>query len=594
VKSRLVLLAVAALLMLSTAGAQTFNDYVASFKGDTAVIKDYNDKAQEASTLTSALTLDSIAVPAGRVYMLKTNGYYPLLSSPTTTGVRPIVIMGEPTTRLVQATDANSAPPVVCGYRSTASSNTGGFTFSGSLTFKNCNIIPGISDGTLGWAFFGTGAPDSRLVLDNDLIERTRWVEIQSNAQAGFKMYIKDCYFVNLSGQPCRRNGGVYDNVNNNTDTMWVENTTHILAQGSLYKFRNYQINKIIFNHNTFISCAGSVFESQGYVSDMTITNNIFVNCNVQAFGDSIGNNEDKGEVDPHWLPTGIVNLDTLPDTYVQMARKVLVDKNVIYWDPKFNDIVTTLKTNNINGDQTWVSQMITMNSRTQAMFNDNTNYPYLTEGTWITKKPTFVKPGTLLTGWVDSVKVFATKTVDIAGLGTAAVLSAWRDVLPSETYYVYSDWPIPVNLAYTDTDLLTAGTSGFPVGDLNWFPTQKASWAAQRSVEYAKLQWCLDHGTTGVENQVSGTPEVYSLGQNYPNPFNPSTTISYALPHAGNVTLKVYNMLGQEVATLVNGQIASGTHEVKFDAKNLASGTYYYRLTSGDFTQVQKMLLVK
>ncbi len=591
-KSRLVLLALAVLSLVCITSAQTFPDYVLSFRGDTAVIKDYWDRSQENSTLTQALSLDA-SPPAGRVYMLKTNGYYPILTTPTTSALREVRIVGEPYTRLVNATDPNVAPPVICGARTTGGSNTGGINFGNSLIVKNCNIIPGIADGTLGWAFFGPAGPGLKLTLDNDLFERTRWVEIQSNAQAGTNLYITDCYFVNLSGQPCRRNGGVYDNVNNNTTTIWVENSTHVMAQGSMYKFRNYQISKLFFNHNTFVDCAGSIFESQGYVSDLTVTNNVFVNCNIQAFGDSIGNNEDKSEVDPHWLPTGLVNIDTLPSNYTQLPRRVLVDKNVVYWDPKFNDMVATLKTNNVNGDQTWVSQMITMNTRTQGMFNDNTNYPYLTEGTWYNKLPAFKKPLDLLTNWVDSVKVFATKTVDINGLGKAAVLADWRKVNIGSQYYVYSDWPIPVDLSYTDNDLMTGGTNGFPVGDLNWFPTQKTAWTAQKDAEHAKLLWMLNNGTLAVE-EPGTLPEVYALDQNYPNPFNPTTTITYSLPHASNVSLRVFDVLGREVATLVNGEMTAGPHEVQFDAKGLASGTYMYKLTSGDYTQVKKMMVVK
>jgi hypothetical protein len=318
------------------------------------------------------------------------------------------------------------------------------------------------------------------------------------------------------------------------------------------------------------------------------------VNCNIQAFGDSIGNNEDKSEVDPHWLPTGLVNIDTLPDNYTQMARKVLVDRNVVYWDSRFNDMVATLKTNNVNGDQTWVSQMVTMNTRTQALFNDNAHYPYLTEGTWYPKLPAFKTPLDLLTGWVDSVKVFATKTVDINGLGKAAVLSDWRKVYTDPNlYYVYSDWPIPEDLSYSDTDLKTGGTNGFPVGDLNWFPAEKTAWVAQKDAEHAKLLWMLNNGTLSVPS--TGTlPEAYALEQNYPNPFNPTTTISYTLPHASSVSLRVFDVLGREVATLVNGDITAGKHEVPFDAKGLASGTYMYKLTSGDYTQVKKMMVVK
>jgi hypothetical protein len=85
-----------------------------------------------------------------------------------------------------------------------------------------------------------------------------------------------------------------------------------------------------------------------------------------------------------------------------------------------------------------------------------------------------------------------------------------------------------------------------------------------------------------------------YVLSQNYPNPFNPSTTISFNLPQSGNVTLTVYNVLGQQVATLVNGALSAGTHSVPFDASRLASGVYVYELRAGSFVQQKRMMLVK
>jgi len=88
--------------------------------------------------------------------------------------------------------------------------------------------------------------------------------------------------------------------------------------------------------------------------------------------------------------------------------------------------------------------------------------------------------------------------------------------------------------------------------------------------------------------------PTKYALEQNYPNPFNPSTTIGFSLPMSGNVTLKVYNMLGQEVATLVNGKLEAGMHSVVWAPKELASGMYVYRLQASNFAAAKKLMLTK
>ena len=97
----------------------------------------------------------------------------------------------------------------------------------------------------------------------------------------------------------------------------------------------------------------------------------------------------------------------------------------------------------------------------------------------------------------------------------------------------------------------------------------------------------------TGVEEKIIN-PTSFILEQNYPNPFNPSTTISYQLPNDGLVSLKVYDVLGKEVATLVNEQKSAGKYEVKFDASKLTSGTYIYKISAGSSVQIKKMILMK
>jgi len=88
--------------------------------------------------------------------------------------------------------------------------------------------------------------------------------------------------------------------------------------------------------------------------------------------------------------------------------------------------------------------------------------------------------------------------------------------------------------------------------------------------------------------------PSNLVLEQNYPNPFNPSTSIRFSIPNAGLVMLKVYNSLGQEVANLVDGFMDVGNHKVDFNAYNLTTGVYFYKLQVGDFVEIKKMLLIK
>jgi hypothetical protein len=88
--------------------------------------------------------------------------------------------------------------------------------------------------------------------------------------------------------------------------------------------------------------------------------------------------------------------------------------------------------------------------------------------------------------------------------------------------------------------------------------------------------------------------PTEFALHQNYPNPFNPVTTIQFDIPEAGEVRLDVYNILGKKVATLVQGRLEIGGYTVGWDAAGIASGIYYYRISSAKFTSTKKMILMK
>jgi hypothetical protein len=98
---------------------------------------------------------------------------------------------------------------------------------------------------------------------------------------------------------------------------------------------------------------------------------------------------------------------------------------------------------------------------------------------------------------------------------------------------------------------------------------------------------------TVGVKEK--GLPALtYKLSQNYPNPFNPSTKITFSIPEEGLVSLKVFNILGEEVAALLNEQMKTGVYEVDFNAANLSSGIYFYTIKANSFTSTKKMILIK
>lgn len=144
-----------------------------------------------------------------------------------------------------------------------------------------------------------------------------------------------------------------------------------------------------------------------------------------------------------------------------------------------------------------------------------------------------------------------------------------------------WSNEGFPFDFTYSTTSAsYTAAKGGFPLGDLNWFPDQKTAWEA----------WIH----TDVVETENAIPSEFSLGQNYPNPFNPATNIKFDIAKQGNYSLKVFNMLGQEVSTLVNGKLDAGVHQVTFNAARLSSGVYFYSLIGANINITKKMILIK
>lgn len=130
--------------------------------------------------------------------------------------------------------------------------------------------------------------------------------------------------------------------------------------------------------------------------------------------------------------------------------------------------------------------------------------------------------------------------------------------------------------------------------GDYDPCYSKNGKYVAYAGFTSASLPKSNSNSRETVSDNKNSLPTEYVLEQNFPNPFNPSTVIRYALPVNVSVSLVIYDILGREVAVLVDGEIGAGYHQVMFDGSKLSSGMYFYKLTAGNFTQINKMLLLK
>lgn len=141
---------------------------------------------------------------------------------------------------------------------------------------------------------------------------------------------------------------------------------------------------------------------------------------------------------------------------------------------------------------------------------------------------------------------------------------------------------------------------SGLDAGDYTVYASKVQFNSDNHSVSLAQngmgtlLNFELESTVTGITDDEAELPESMMLGNNYPNPFNPETNIEFALSENAHVTIDVYNIIGQKVATLINDALEAGTHNVRFNAVNLPSGIYFYRMQAGSFNDVKKMILQK
>ncbi len=436
------------------------------------------------------------------------------------------------------------------------------FDVSGNLTVKNLYIMSVALDGILTQQFAAQVKTDNIVVTVDNCI----W---EGNNEFGIRVtgLLPEVYITNSVFRNCQNEGGYY-----NGRALWLDSGGErvVLRNNTYLNFYAYVTvdrgsKELIIDHNTVVNCLYTpLFAHQQF--NCQITNNIFYNTmfNPQS------NLEWQGGWDDFDVEhAAIFSIDTLNATVRQFwndnvpggpwnesNRKVVVSNNAYFWSQPFIDLWNS-------ADTLHASRFL--NDRTQRFFDDNTNYPNMHAENNVNVQPNFAnRPNT-------------------EALQLTQILAIRQPNGPTRSYWGFGGprgtlrWPLPEDLSYDNANLLTAGTDGKPLGDLNWF-------GLATSVE---------------SSEQTGAPEDFVLLQNYPNPFNPTTSIVYQIAKPVEVKLSIYNVHGQKIRTLVNERKGAGSHTVRWDGKDqfgraVASGLYLYKLEAGKFVQTQKMLFMK
>jgi hypothetical protein len=421
-----------------------------------------------------------------------------------------------------------------------------------------------------------------------------------------FNGTFKNCYWKNCIDPHFRYYGRAvsfpFSSSGWHIDKLVFENCTFANI-GYVYEQEegNYA-DEVKFNHCTFLNVVMYSLES-GWWYKMSVTNSIFVNT--YMYGDmpaETGKNDKYG---------GTIRIDSIKNfgyavPFKEQERRILfahssyyLEKWLIGWLDN-SPYAQYLKKNN---RLEWKPQPQPMLSEGTLKFfesvdaNGKKDFPFMNKANLNDGvNPVLVYPP----GDTALIKSFLYRKWD------NSTSENWA-YLPEQS--LQRIWPLKENSAYTNVSLLTAGMGSFPLGDLyRWFPEKYKQWKAQQDSENNRIAAWLE---TGKDNYVSirdnntEIPAWFYLSQNYPNPFNPTTTIKYSIPEAnfptgeGNgrgvlVTLKVFDLLGREITTLVNEQKSPGNYQVIFRGSSLPSRVYFYTLRAGSFMETKKMILLK
>jgi Secretion system C-terminal sorting domain len=270
--------------------------------------------------------------------------------------------------------------------------------------------------------------------------------------------------------------------------------------------------------------------------------------------------------------PTLSWNKTTGANTYrLEVNKNSDFTGTYVYDNATLTDTLQALSGLSYNTTYYW---RVTASSNTLAKINTSSVYSFTTE----LENPALTWPGT------DAIT------------DTTIIRFNWNIVIGANFYKIevnsLRDFSGDVKADSTLTDTKLALYKGLGADSTYYWRVTAFNNAGNQSV--ASVDSFKTSIATGIEDLTNTIPSVYKIYQNYPNPFNPTTTIKYSVPNSSFVTIKVYDILGRMVKSLVNEQKVAGNYSVQFNGSNFASGIYFYRMQAGDFVQTKKLILMK
>jgi photosystem II stability/assembly factor-like uncharacterized protein len=243
------------------------------------------------------------------------------------------------------------------------------------------------------------------------------------------------------------------------------------------------------------------------------------------------------------------------------------------------------------DGGNNWFSLYSNVTKHLWGLWFINTNTGFIVGGYWNPDNNIILKTTDSGNNWEQVAYTYSNKwlyTVRFLNTSTGFILGYGSQVLKTTNSGInWFNQSLPGNNYFARSCFFTSATTGFIAGHPDLF-------LPNDTVNYIYKTTNGGGDPVGIIPVVNDIPSEYNLLQNFPNPFNPSTKISFELPNTCDVKLTVYDVLGREVALLVNKYLKPGSYEINWDAGNYPSGVYFYKLSAGDYTETRKMILIK